>query len=230
MTKFWKNLNIAYERLLLIVLILILLIVFWCMYDNYYVFNHTIDRVSGYKPGAAAAEQSERSIGEDMVAWLTIYDTGIDYPVMQGQDNSKYLNTDPFGDYSLAGSIFLDSRCSADLSDDYSLIYGHHMEYGRMFGALDDFLDEGYLKSHTKGELLVGRSGSEKHDLEVFAAVRASALDEAVFEPGKEDIKAFVKEHADVYTRDGEERILGLSTCSDENSVSRVVVFCYITS
>lgn len=48
-----------------------------------------------------------------MVAWLTIDDTKIDYPVMQGKDNTEYLNKDPYGDYALAGSIFLDGCAAA---------------------------------------------------------------------------------------------------------------------
>ncbi|MBQ3920574.1 MAG: class B sortase [Oscillospiraceae bacterium] len=228
--RFWKKMNVLYERLVLIVLILILLIVLWCMYDNYYVFNHTTDRISGYKPGTVSSENvlSEKSITDDMVAWITLDNTGIDYPVMHSDDNVKYLNTDPFGDYSLAGSIFLDCRNSPDFTDDYSLVYGHHMEYGRMFGALDEFLDESYLRSHTTGELLIGRDGQEKHKLKVFAAVKASALDEEIFDPGKGDVRAFIKDNAAVIIEDSEERILGLSTCSDENAASRVIVFCYI--
>ena len=86
-----------------------------------------------------------------MAGWLTVDGTNIDYPVMQGKDNNSYLNTDPFGNYSLTGSIFLDSRSSPDFSDEYSVVYGHHMDYGKMFGALDDFLNEKYLKQHSSG-------------------------------------------------------------------------------
>lgn len=222
--------NVLYERLLLIVLIFILLIVLWCMYDNYYVFSHTTDRVSGYKPGTvnSVTVESDKQITSDMVAWITLDDTNIDYPVMQADDNVKYLNTDPFGGYSLAGSIFLDSRNSPEFTDEYSLIYGHHMEYGRMFGALDEYLDANYLRRHKTGELLVGHDGSERYQLEVFASCRASAQDEEIFDPGKGDVREFISGHASVYLRDGEERIVALSTCSEENASARVIVFCYI--
>ncbi|MBQ5331109.1 MAG: class B sortase [Oscillospiraceae bacterium] len=230
--KFWKFLNDLYERILLVILVLVLLIVLWCMYDNYYVFNHTSDRIAGYRPGTRSVQtgSTEKVITSDMVAWLSIDGTNIDYPVMQGSDNVKYLNTDPFGDYSLAGSIFLDCRCSPDFTDDYSLVYGHHMEYGRMFGAIDDFLDEDYLKKHSKGELLIGYEGEERHALEVFASVKATAHDEVVFEPGKGDIRTFILENAEVITDTSErtEPILGMSTCSDEGAAARVIVFCYI--
>ena len=81
---------------------LVMLIGLWQVYDNYYMFNHTLDKsVLQYKPDPddpAAAEDSP--IAEDMVAWLTIDGTNIDYPVMQGKDNTYYLNTDPFGAYN----------------------------------------------------------------------------------------------------------------------------------
>jgi SrtB family sortase len=76
----------------------------------------------------------------DLVGFLTVEGTNIDYPVMQGIDNSHYLNTDPFGAYSLSGSIFLDSRSSPDFSDEYSVIYGHHMDYEKCSALLMTFL------------------------------------------------------------------------------------------
>ncbi|MBQ8965503.1 class B sortase [Ruminococcus sp.] len=229
MLRFWKTMNIIYERLVMIVLVLILLVVMWCMYDNYYVYSHALnDDISKYKPWQNEAAHGDQQITDDMVAWITIDGTNIDYPVMQGDDNVKYLNTDPFGKYSLSGSIFLDSRNAPDFSDDYSLIYGHHMEYGRMFGALDDFLDTSYLNSHSSGTLIVGKDAEKIYDLTVFAAMRASAKDEAVFDPDKGDIRQFIKEHCETYTADTGQRILALSTCAEGDSISRTLVFCYI--
>lgn len=230
MLKFWKRMNILYERLLLIALIGILLIVVWCMYDNYYVYSHTLDNsILRYKPGQSTAVREDSPISEEMAAWITIDGTGIDYPVMQGSDNIKYLNTDPFGNYALSGSIYLDSRNSSDFSDEYSLIYGHHMEYGKMFGALDEFLNASYLDQHRTGTLIIGRNAEEIYPVEVFASMRASAKDDAVFELGDPAVRQFIKEHAEVYTADSERRIIALSTCAEGDSVSRVLVFCYIT-
>lgn len=222
--------NILYERLVLIVLVLVLLIVMWCMYDNYYVYSHTLsDDIAKYKPVPNAVVQEDSPISDDMVAWITIDGTNIDYPVMQYSDNVKYLNTDPYGNYSLSGSIYLDSRNSSDFSDDYSLIYGHHMEYGKMFGALDEFLDASYLSQHTSGTLIIGKNAEKTFDLEVFASMRASAKDEAVFDPGKGDVRQFIKNNSIVYTAESDRRIIALSTCAEGDSVSRTLVFCYIT-
>ena len=221
--------NILYERVVLIVLVLVLLVAVWCVYDNYYVYSHTLDNaISKYKPGQSDAAPEDSPITDDMVGWITIDGTNIDYPVMQGDDNVKYLNTDPFGKYSLSGSIFLDSRNAPDFTDDYSLLYGHHMEYGRMFGVLDSFLDESYLKRHSTGTLIVGKNAEKTYDLEVFASMRASARDEVVFDPDKGGIRQFLKDHGAVPAADHEGRILALSTCAEGDSVTRTLVFCCI--
>ena len=208
----------------------ILLIGVWQVYDNYYVFHHTLDHsVLKYKPDPAhASAEAESPITGEMVAWLTVDGTNIDYPVMQGKDNVRFLNTDPFGQYSLTGSIFLDSRSSPDFSDSYSVIYGHHMDYGRMFGALDEFLDESYLKQHTSGTLMLGRNAEKVCALEVFASMRVSAKESIVFDMRQDAIRQYLRDHAAVLTVEKEDRILGLSTCTDANSMTRVVVFCYI--
>lgn len=229
MLRFWKTLNILYERLVLILLVLVLLVTAWCMYDNYYVYSHALDDdIAKYKPGQNTAAHGDPPISDDMVAWITIDGTNIDYPIMQGDDNVKYLNTDPFGKYSLSGSIFLDSRNAPDFSDDYSIVYGHHMEYGKMFGALDDLLDTSYLNSHSSGTLIVGKNAEKTYGLKVFAAARASAKNEAVFDPDKGGIRQFIKERCKTQTADTGQRILALSTCAEGDSVSRTLVFCYI--
>ena len=141
MVRMLRILNGLLDRLLALVFLVILLIGIWFVYDTAYVFYHaSADRVAAYRPGSAGAPT--RQLSKDCVAWLHVDDTSIDYPVMQGKTNTEYLNKDPYGDYSLSGSIFLDTRNKPDFSDSYSLTYGHHMAGGLMFGALDDFLKE----------------------------------------------------------------------------------------
>ena len=229
MTKFLKKTNILFERLIMFFLVIIFLISAWCVYDCWYVYEHTSDKnLLRYKPDkTTTAVMGEKVISDDMTAWLTVYDTDIDCPVMQGSDNIKYLNTNPFGEYSLGGSIFLDSRNSPDFSDGYSLIYGHHMEYGRMFGTLDSFLEKEYLESHRNGLLEIGRSAEKTYRLKIFSAMRASAKDKAVFEPQENNIAEKKKKNLHISV-DRSKKILGLSTCTEGDSVSRIIVFCYI--
>ena len=209
---------------------LVLLIVSWCIYDNYYIYTHTLEaNILKYKPGSSYSLTAEDNpISNEMVAWVTIDNTDIDYPVMQSSDNIKYLNTDPFGSYSLSGSIFLDSRNSPDFSDNYSVLYGHHMERGKMFGALDSFLDNSYLKKHTSGSLIIGKDASAIHDLTVFACIKADAKNKKVFEFEENDILSYIKNNYSVIDVEEDKPILALSTCSGGDVAERTVVFCYI--
>ena len=164
------------------------------------------------------------------MAWLTVDGTNIDYPVMQSENNTKYLNMDPFGNYSLSGSIYLDSRNSGDFTDDYSILYGHHMEYGKMFGALDDFLNEDYLRKHTSGSLIIGKDGHKTYKLRIFASLKGSARDDKLFDPAMgKGVLRHIESDADVFTEKKDDRILVMSTCNDADSVTRVLVFAYIT-
>ena len=86
-------------------------------------------------------------LNPDVVGWVTLEGTQIDDPIVQGEDNREYLNKNVYGEYALAGSIFLDSRCDREFQDKYQLVYGHHMEKHRMFGDLDLYLKKKFFKS-----------------------------------------------------------------------------------
>ena len=232
MKRFWIRMNILYEKFMLLVFVLALLIVIYGLYDTWYVYhNANDDSYLRYKPTAEEGVPEDAPITDDMVAWVTIDDTNIDYPVMQGDDNSKYLNVNPYGDYSLSGSIFLDSRNSRDFTDDYSILYGHHMEYGSMFGALDDFLSESYLKQHSHGTLVVGRNADATYELGVYACIRINILEKDVLKPvSLEEITKVINERVTVVNpavrKSG--HILALSTCIEPVSSNRLLLFCYV--
>ena len=89
-----------------------------------------------------------KKINPDIVAWIRIPDTSIDYPVVQGNDDSYYLTHTFKKAEHVAGAIFLDSDNSVDFSDDKNIIYGHNMKDGSMFRGLRNFLDDEFLKEH----------------------------------------------------------------------------------
>lgn len=81
--------NELYGWLVIAVFGVVMMIGLWQVYDNYYMFSHTLDKsILGYKPvpGQPAAA-ADSPITDDMAGWLTIEGTNIDYPVMQGSDN-----------------------------------------------------------------------------------------------------------------------------------------------
>ena len=228
MYKTIRFLDDTVDRILALAFIFVLLIGVYFIYDTAYVFYHaSAGRVSYYRPGAEAVEEETRPFTKDYVAWITVYDTNIDYPIMQAENNSKYLNMDPFGDYSLAGSIFLDSRNAGDFTDSYSLVYGHHMSSGIMFGALDEYYKTAYFEKHRDGVLLVG---DKQYRAKVFAVLQTDAGVDAIFDPsGSETVLEIAKNESLIYRTPVNEHILALSTCKEPGSTARTVVLFTLT-
>ena len=203
----------------------------YCFYDAKLVYDKAEDAsLLRFKPGYEKEIEDDREILKDsMVGWITIDNTTIDYPIMQGQSNSDFINTDPYGTYSMSGSIFLDFRNSPDFSDPYSLIYGHHMSRGHMFGALDRYADEKYFMSHQHGTLT---AGDKEYDLLLLAYLDVQATNSIIFSPVTTDAKkltAFARKHAvvmdknfEIFARTG--RFVACSTCKFPDSPERTVV------
>jgi len=85
----------------------------------------------------------------DLIGWLKIDGTIIDYPVVQADDNEFYLDKGIDKEYTKSGTLFLDAR--ANVLDERStnlIIYGHHMHDNTMFGSLFDYDDEEFYKEH----------------------------------------------------------------------------------
>lgn len=120
------------------------------------------------------------AVNPDVCAWLTLDGTNIDYPVLQGESNLSYINTDVYGNFALAGSIFLDSRNSSTFADVFSLLYGHHMENSQMFGDLDKYRSVDFLQQTNTGTLLVPGG---RYALRVFACIVVSASDDLIYQP-----------------------------------------------
>lgn len=184
MRRFWKGMNKVLDWIVILFCIFCVLVCMYALVDSALVYEQASgSNLLNYKPTLFKTDSGggsgNRTLG---VAWLTVDGTSIDYPIMQGVTNEEYLNKDPEGKYSLAGSLFLDSRNKADFTDPYSLIYGHHMAQKKMFGALDDFKDMDFLKSHTHGTLIVGQ---KVYDITLFAEMDTTADVSLIFQPNE---------------------------------------------
>lgn len=171
-------------------------------------------------------------VNPDVCAWLTIDGTNIDYPVVQGDTNMDYINRDVYGEFSLSGSVFLDSTNGRDFLDHYSLIYAHHMEGNVMFGELPDFMEQAYFYGRTGGTLFLPDRTCR---IEIFACLYTDAYDPAVFNPAggngeaaQAELLEYLKRESVQYREIGvtaADRILGLSTCSEASTNGRVLLF-----
>ncbi|MBR3260743.1 MAG: sortase [Firmicutes bacterium] len=153
--------------------------------------------------------ESLQATNSDVVAWLYIPDTNVNFPVVKGPSNYTYLNLNYEGNYSISGSIFMDIACSSDFSDAETLLYGHNMHNGAMFGRLKKFNDGKYLEAHKDVFVLLPTGETMKYSASV----------------GKN-----ISINDDVYTLpkygDGPETLV-LSTCTDDSSdVERFVLIC----
>lgn len=89
-----------------------------------------------------------REINPDVVGWIRIPDTQIDYPIVHTDNNETYLDTDFEGKKNSAGTIFLDCDSEPDFSGRHNIIYGHHMKNGSMFKDIIQFKDETFFHEH----------------------------------------------------------------------------------
>lgn len=197
------------------------------------------------KPSVSSDNESGDSfdrlcrINPDVRAWLTLDNTKIDYPVLQGTDNLCYINTDVYGNFALAGSLFLDSRNDGGFGDAYSLLYGHHMENRKMFGDLDLYKDEKFFADNSSGTLFLP---DRAYDLEIFACLLVPASEETIFDPSRwktnpvneeGGLVDFVEKHFlqlrfdvldEIRASEKPWQILAMSTCSSEFTDARTVV------
>lgn len=115
------------------------------------------------------------ALNRDLVGWVTIPDTVIDYPVVQCDDPDFYLSHDFYGEENINGQIILDPLCDP-YTPSYNLILsGHHMKNGSMFGNLPEYRSKGYWERH---RFLEFDSLMERKQYVIFAAFYSADYDE----------------------------------------------------
>jgi sortase B len=231
---------------LALLLVLAILYSGYALWDTYMIYKSAAvdSELLKYKPNTDNGDAPNPTLSElqeinpDVCAWLTVDDTNIDYPVVQGKTNLEYINKDVYGEYSLSGSVFLDCRNTNDFSDSYSLLYAHHMEGKVMFGELPEFQKAEYFQTHTSGTL---STLNRNYSIAWFACIYTDAYDDYIFQINganmtqekKEKLLSYLKEKAVQYRElenlTSDDQLLALSTCSDMTTNGRVVLFGRMT-
>lgn len=224
-----------------VLIVILLLIAFsgYALWDSKQLYDAAdSSQYEIYKPGAENETESFeelQAMNPEVFSWLTVYGTHIDYPVTQGEDNVKYVNTNVYGEYSLAGSIFLDYRNDVDFQDFNSILYGHHMEKQAMFGEIGSFSDKDYFDRHPYGNLFFAGTN---HGLAFFAFMKTDAYNTYLFTPNMQTAEArqdYLESIMDMaqYTRDVsvtvDDHILLLTTCAPEATNGRDILVAKIT-
>lgn len=237
----YKLLRIA-DKILNIFIYTVLIVAFlfflYALFDTVKVYiKASNDNVSMLKPSDTNPIEDLKKlkdINKEVCGWITIDNTGIDYPIVQGTSNAEYISKDVYKNYSLSGSIFLDYRNTSDFKDMYSIIYGHHMYGGVMFGDVQKFVNKKFFDEKRTGTLYT-ENGVYK--LEIFAFVDTDAYDNIIYNVNKEDtnrqdeIIKHIKKYAINYRDIGlsnSDRILALSTCSTAVTNGRYLIFARI--
>lgn len=92
-------------------------------------------------------------INPDIVGWIRVPGTNIDYPIVQTDNNDTYLHTDFEGNESIAGAVYLDFESDSDLMGYNNILYGHNMKNGSMFKDVVRFKDQSYFNDHLYFEI-----------------------------------------------------------------------------
>ena len=174
-----------------------------------------------------------QKINPDVLGWILIEDTGINYPIVQGEDNDHYLSHLADGTPNGAGSIFLDYRNASDFSDYHTVIYGHNMKNGTMFAEVTEYKKKSFYEAHPTGRIMTPQGNFQ---LEVIGGYVADLRDPA-WELHFETDEARLDWLRDAMDRSavggdyvpvGGEKIITLSTCSYEFDDARFVLICRV--
>ncbi len=170
-----------------------------------------------------------RVFNEDVIGWIQIPGTELDYPLLQGEDNDYYLRRTWKGTYSIMGCIFMDYRNDTDLSDFNTIIYGHRMRNNTMFGELKNYKLKAYRDAAPYVYLL---DDEGTHKYEIFAAYEA-LVDAKLYTAGlteetdKQEVLDTAKELSvwkSGIEPDTDDKILTLVTCTGLGYHSRWIL------
>lgn len=170
----------------------------------------------------------------DMVGWLSIAGTTVNYPVMQTpQEPNYYLKRNFEKAYSDLGTPYVQEDCSIKESDNL-IIYGHHIKGGKMFGALESYKDKGFYEQHKTIQFDTLTQQGEYEIVAVFKTVAYSssgfryydfvdAEDEEAFNAYIEKCRELALYDTGVSAEYGD-RLITLSTCEYSAQNGRLVV------
>ena len=160
-----------------------------------------------------------KEINKDIIGWLIVDNTNIDYPIVQANNNEYYLNHNLDKEYSSAGWIFMDSRNSLD--DQNLIIYGHHRRDGSMFGSIDNL----FKYKEGKIQLIIENESHIYNIFSIYITEKNYNYRERNYININKKIQEFKNRSIKEYNVEikGKHQIITLSTCDNDNN-NRIVV------
>ena len=170
---------------------------------------------------------------KDIVGWLKIDNTTINYPIMQNiNDPNYYLHRDFYKNYSSYGTPYMAKQCN--LNSDNIVIYGHHMKNNKMFGELEKYKSKDFYNNH---KIITFTTLEKEYSYEIFAVFKTTVYTKNTFRyyeninfENKKMYDGFINICKDkslyqtgIEIKD-KEKLITLSTCEYSNKNSRLVI------
>ena len=174
------------------------------------------------------------SINSDIVGWLRIKDTTINYPIMQTINNPNYyLRRDFYKKYSSYGTPYISEKCNIKASNNL-IIYGHNMKHKKIFGALEDYESKDFYDNH---KIIEFTTLEETEKYEIFAVFKTAVYSKNNFKyydfvnfSSENEFNTFVSKCKDLSFYETnikpkyQDKFITLSTCEYSNKNGRLVV------
>ena len=179
-------------------------------------------------------EYTKRELSDEVVAWLECPDTVINYPVLQHNDNEFYLNHNAYGDETPCGALFLSAANFNTFTDSNSIIHGHHLNDGSMFGSLGNWGNQSYFDEH-RYFYLMSPKGNFKVTMIAYLVTPSGSDAYRIEFKGDDDMEDWVdwlKSESMVkcdYTYEPGTCFLSLSTCMYSFDGARGVLIGFLT-
>lgn len=213
-----------------IVNIVLILIIFICIYNisekliEYNKADNSYEKIRVEKE-----EENLYDKYEDYRGWIKIDNTNINYPIVQGKDNSFYLDKDINKNYLSSGSIFM-NYLNHGFNDENTVLFGHHMRNKTMFAQLKKYKEKEFF--YGDNDIVIEVENDKVLKYKVFSAYVTDAKDNYIktnfddkdqYKEFLEDIKNKSQYKSDIDVNEND-KIITLSTCSYEFNDARMVV------
>lgn len=225
-----KRKRVILQTILLIILLFSLSHLILQITDTYHTYQ-TEQKLKQYeKEEKKQVLQTLKEENSDIVGWIQIKDTKINYPIVQRKDNEYYLTHDFKKRKNQAGWIFMDYRNQNDFSNYNTILYGHGRIDGTMFGTLKKLLQEDWWKEENH-QIITTISFHTKITWQIFSVytIPAESYYLNTYFTNRKSYKKFLTtiQNRSIYsfqvTLSTEDQILTLSTCKNEQN-ERIVV------
>lgn len=172
-----------------------------------------------------------KKTNKDIVGWIQFDEPKrINYPVVKGSDNDKYLKTTFEGKKNSAGTIFMDVVNAGDFSDRNTFIYGHNMKNGSMFGQLRKYKTKDYYEQNPYFYIYTPDGKEVKYQIFAVCIVEDTSRSYTRFYNSDEEYLGYLNYLKSIARYDtgvelnAESKVVSLSTCTNVSETQRLLV------